>query len=963
MLACLDIISESFPQWHIAFISEVDSVASTTHSVEVEGFRVYRHWPGEGSFAMAFVVRESVALSLAPRFAKLNRSCLLELSRGFSYGQSLSVLGVHGPHEELYDFVADITSLISTRASRGSILGVGDWNVDFAPTFETYPFADSPDHHVFRRADLQDFASESGFSFVFPEIVDCLPDTKWSQFCVNFPFTRTPQGEQIGHPSVLDFGLVSEGLSVTASGSWRRVPSDHAIIKYDVRVNFRCIVRKRSHWFCSDREGALEFAKANWPILPLQTADSSERFVDFLHLIRDRFMDRSTAKARREQRFPFALRLAYFRLKKAVGPLQDHLRKKCFELRVQWVKDLRLAAAKRNLDAGKVFAKSRRLHCLHGLKQNDRRSSVKDDFLIADSLASYFGAKFGASDLHRLELVADYTRRAEGDPPPFDEIECENALDRLRAQHKLDRTGVCVDLLRVVFESNPCAFMLWIRTIISSEGAMAALESPMRCFGKSSSISALDDIRAIIPPCVLLKFFDLLLARSIGNHLCQILPLVPGCIFAARPKTQAKDIAQGASLAMEKGMDGHSEAAVCQGDVSKYFDSLPLLLICIYLEKEGVPVTLLASALRHQCFTKIRVCHRSAAVLIPRRSKGGLTGSNIALTLARVPIESSIAVLYEKVALRGFDNSVGRLVFASYVDNLFSVAHTASDAYLSLRMLFELLEHRWGLRLKAGSLGLLCARGHDLSGFQFSEEVPSCETMEVLGWLISNDGSCGPQWAKVVRTAWGIFARNLRVRDWQRLGSVRRLRLLDRTVGLYVLSRLQLWPANDAMVKKLGRLQRHMVARTLGLHKLSTDTFKEFFARCSREAVSHIGTSLSDWTKTWVRSTLSWDAHLERDWSEQKRFCEDFPQISSTISFPGSGFCLRHIDNIYTTSFSWAAALSRFRGPEFFDSIRVVTKTSRSHSSRTGTRSVQGFVHLRYHDAVSWCKSCASRSS
>ena len=174
-------------------------------------------------------------------------------------------------------------------------------------------------------------------------------------------------------------------------------------------------------------------------------------------------------------------------------------------------------------------------------------------------------------------------------------------------------------------------------------------------------------------------------------------------------------------------------------------------------------------------------------------------------------------------------------------------------------------------------------------------------------------------------------------------------------------SRMQLWPANEAMVKKLGRLQRHMVARALGLHKLSTDTFKEFFARCSREANSHIGKSLSDWTKAWVRATLSWDKHVERDWSEQKRFFEDFPQTYATISFAGSGFCLRHIDNIYTTSFSWASALSRFKGAEYFDSLRVVTTTPRSHSSRTGTRSVQGFVHMRYHDSVAWCKQHASK--
>ena len=103
------------------------------------------------------------------------------------------------------------------------------------------------------------------------------------------------------------------------------------------------------------------------------------------------------------------------------------------------------------------------------------------------------------------------------------------------------------------------------------------------------------------------------------------------------------------------------------------------------------------------------------------------------MTLARVPIESSIAVLYEKAALRGFDASIGRLVFASYVDNVYSVAHTAADAYLNLNIFFAHLEHRWGLRLKSGSLCLLCARGHDFSDFQHSQEIPLCETMDILG--------------------------------------------------------------------------------------------------------------------------------------------------------------------------------------------------------------------------------------
>ena len=131
------------------------------------------------------------------------------------------------------------------------------------------------------------------------------------------------------------------------------------------------------------------------------------------------------------------------------------------------------------------------------------------------------------------ERVLDFVRRSEGDPPSFEEIDCEIALARLRAQTKYDRSGICVDMLRVVFESNPSSFVLWVRTIVSSEQAMSRLESPMLCFGKSASLSPLEQIRAIVPPGVLVKIMDRLLATNLGNHLARVLPLVLGCIFGA----------------------------------------------------------------------------------------------------------------------------------------------------------------------------------------------------------------------------------------------------------------------------------------------------------------------------------------------------------------------------------------------------------------------------------------------
>lgn len=123
---------------------------------------------------------------------------------------------------------------------------------------------------------------------------------------------------------------------------------------------------------------------------------------------------------------------------------------------------------------------------------------------------------------------------------------------------------------------------------------------------------------------------------------------------------------------MEKGLDGHSDASVGQENVSRYFDSLPLLSISSFLESKGVLVSLLASILCHQFLTRVVLIYRSASRVLPPRSKCGLIGSNVALAVARVPIELTAA----ERALRGFDIGVGRLAFATYVDKMFLLSRT-----------------------------------------------------------------------------------------------------------------------------------------------------------------------------------------------------------------------------------------------------------------------------------------------
>ena len=64
----MNLVSVSYPDWHVVFLSEADSIASSSFEIQHSVHSVHRYWPGEGSHALMFVVRDSLLL-LALRLA------------------------------------------------------------------------------------------------------------------------------------------------------------------------------------------------------------------------------------------------------------------------------------------------------------------------------------------------------------------------------------------------------------------------------------------------------------------------------------------------------------------------------------------------------------------------------------------------------------------------------------------------------------------------------------------------------------------------------------------------------------------------------------------------------------------------------------------------------------------------------------------------------------------------------
>ena len=455
----------------------------------------------------------------------------------------------------------------------------GDWNVNFAPSFADYPYARDGfvDSHCSRRDDISSFVSEVGLDIHFASRITSLPASKWAESCLTFPFTRVPQGEQVGLPSLLDFIVASRNTVESTEGSWKYVPSDHCLVYSEISCDIFETCRRKTHWDCSDWGEAREWVKGQWPSFetcPL--AEYTSYMFDFLSNVRDKFSVRSTSAARRYHRFPLSLRLLYFQLAQAPPERREHFRMMCWHQRLRWVKGLREQAIRNNIDRGRAVSKSKKLFWIKGLEQADGRVE-RDDCLIANQLAQAFSEKYGAKDLHQRSLVADFVRQAEGKAPFVDEISLERAFGKLKRKRKLDTYGICVNLLYLGFESAPDDFLTFFRTLLSSEEAMSSLLSPLLCFGKSRCVTPVSDIRAIVPLTALLQLVDRVLSLALHDELLHLLPSIPGCMFGGRIGTQARDIGHGVSLLLEKGADRRGGAAVAQGDVRKYFDNLPLL--------------------------------------------------------------------------------------------------------------------------------------------------------------------------------------------------------------------------------------------------------------------------------------------------------------------------------------------------------------------------------------------------
>ena len=926
------------PDWGVIFLSEVDAYRANFYPNGLSGHSSFRHWPGEGSLAMMFVVRQQFKHAVRSQIWKGRCGALHIFQRDPVAGNhvNLFIVGVHAPHDEesQIDTLADVASLLKKRPWGSKICAIGDWNVDQLPSLAIDPFSESPErswHHFDERERLNSFADRFRLCLHIPDMVCSIPGGPFADVCWRTPITRIPVGlaAQYTSPSLLDYALCSPDTIDFCRVHWDGAPADHAIIDYSVnhRVAFRRV--PKTTWKCTDEDACLQWVRQNAPVEFVDLASLH----DFVFRLQRVWGDDRTCKQKRADRLPQEIRDLYRQLASVASEAERSvLQKRAWNLRKQWCDQWKARHLAETLKKGGVIQRSKKLHPLQAVVLSDvhadRSGHVSQDRTEwAAEISHQFSKKWGSRHLQRRVNILDATL-------PFEAVECDitgveltNAFARIKHKARLDHYGVSVAAIQMLLLALPRVTTTFFNLAAASTPIMSSIVVKGHAYGKESATSLATNIRAILPLPSVMQILDVVLPSSLEPYVNMLLPPVPDCFIGARPKTQCLDIAHGLQSVLEKGLDKFGDAAVAQCDIEKFYDSLPVLLIMRWLVSRGVPASRVACVVRHQmCPRVVLQFGGSEEVTVSNRTIGGLTGSRTAGFLGRIPVEAIIAERREFWTRFGFHAGNDVFSVCTWVDNIFSASDSLHGAISILEDFQVQLETKWNLRIKDSSRCCMAAMGnretaHDLAKW------PAVDVFPVLGHKLQSDGSVRACWTAARSSMWRSFWSNAGSRDAKHLNAAQKIALVRRAVAPQIHFRCSRWPPQKQIATEVNKVQQKMTACVLKVVRDPGEELAEFVrrrGRLARKACHQAGS----WSNLWFNRALKWDEHLDRE----------------------------------RNHYSWAARLRSFRGKQFLQDRRALFNSTGSiMAGRTETRAFRGKVNMRWHDGIDYAKDVVQR--
>ena len=172
----------------------------------------FRSWPGDGSYAMLFIVRNSYRTLIRNIVwrGRVGAIHFLQKNQGTDNHTSICIIGLHSHHGALQiNTFAGVAYLLRHRPWGSKVLVAGDWNVVQLPALADDPYAQNHDraaHHQAERVLLHTLADSLRLTVTLPDVVCSTPGGPFDHICATAPISRIPTSECVTNslPSLLD---------------------------------------------------------------------------------------------------------------------------------------------------------------------------------------------------------------------------------------------------------------------------------------------------------------------------------------------------------------------------------------------------------------------------------------------------------------------------------------------------------------------------------------------------------------------------------------------------------------------------------------------------------------------------------------------------------------------------------------------------------------------------------------
>ena len=731
------------------------------------------------------------------------------------------------------------------------------------------------------------------------------------------PITRVPPPMSQDRPSFLDYVFASRHQPACHMIiDWRLAVADHAVISFQVATENRVLKKQSPAWHFDSRELVVSVVDR----LSAMMEPGFDSLLLAVQLLQSSTQSKRSAKQRKSDRLPFASKNLLRQASQASDPAdRKAYRDAAWATMKAHILTLQNEELSTRVKRGFAIFKPTKLKRIKTVITASGRLTRPDEFLPV--VGRFFEDKWRARCLHGMENLNGLVYRLQGKRGQFQSQEVMDTITDLKQKKHFGPDGTCVAAWAFIATANPSAFVSMINEVVGDAQWWRQQAVHGRILGKATTSPELKDIRAILPVGCVLTVLDILISKRLDRWTEYHLPTPSGCFVGGKKGSQIHDVAHGIALCLERGRDHKDQCGASQGDIEAFFDSVSPVLVARFLLGRGVESSLVAGMLFFSLLTKVVLRTGEAQYTLKARTKGSLTGTRIASSMAKIIIADCLLKCHASGQVH-FLSAAPPLSFCVWVDNIYAVADTAHRAVCNLELIETILEADWHLKIKSSSK-LFTASGGRRSVPEQLRSFKFADPFIVLGIKVSSSGSCEKDVSEAIHSAHRRFFMGPCSKKSARLPLQIRLLDFQRCVWPAICWRSSWWQFSKTLAKQIDSVQFQFIATLQRLPPKKNEPLADCFRRRAREAARIA--NRSRWSEMVAVRCVSWNGHISRN----------------------------HVK-------SWPGFLLQWRGEGWLQQVRASAGSASIFGGILRLRSGRGRPRTRWHEGVAYAKSIAT---